>query len=154
MPRDDDTQRLDLAQAAELLLNECRMVLPGIQALFGFQMVAVFTERFARLPPASQALHGLAIALVMVSIALIMTPAACHRHGGARDIDDRFIATSARLLVASMAPLALALALEFYLVAGVVWPHAPAAPMALALLALFAALWIGVPRLLGRRRAG
>jgi len=28
------------------LLEECRMVLPGIQALFGFQLIAVFNQPF------------------------------------------------------------------------------------------------------------
>jgi hypothetical protein len=27
-------------------IEEARMVLPGIQALFGFQLIAVFNERF------------------------------------------------------------------------------------------------------------
>ncbi len=45
---------LSLTQAAQVLLDECRMVLPGIQALFGFQLIAVFSPRFAEaLGPAS-----------------------------------------------------------------------------------------------------
>ncbi|MDQ2943358.1 MAG: hypothetical protein M3R21_06785 [Candidatus Dormibacteraeota bacterium] len=40
------------------LLNEGRMVLPGIQALFGFQLIAVFNQTFSqRLSPAEQYLH-------------------------------------------------------------------------------------------------
>jgi len=37
---------LPLSKAAQLLLEECRMVLPGIQALFGFQLIVVFNSRF------------------------------------------------------------------------------------------------------------
>src|SRR5690348_11517147 len=44
--RDGDSQQLELFQAAELLLEECRTVLPGIQGLFGFQLVAVFSSHF------------------------------------------------------------------------------------------------------------
>jgi hypothetical protein len=40
-------EHLPLSKAAQLLLEECRMVLPGIQALFGFQLIAVFNARFA-----------------------------------------------------------------------------------------------------------
>lgn len=33
------------------------MVLPGIQALFGFQLIAVFNNGFSRLDRAEQGLH-------------------------------------------------------------------------------------------------
>ena len=41
-------ERVKLSQAASYLLDECRMVLPGVQAIFGFQLIAVFNQRFAR----------------------------------------------------------------------------------------------------------
>src|SRR3982751_3006850 len=75
-----ERQELELFQAAELLLEECRMVLPGIQSLFGFQLIAVFSDGFhQRLSGYEQDLHLGAIALIGVAIALIMTPAAVHR---------------------------------------------------------------------------
>ena len=52
------------------------MVLPGIQALFGFQLIAVFNERFRQLSEGEQLIHFTAIMLVAIAIALIMTPAA------------------------------------------------------------------------------
>jgi len=39
-------EKLPLSQAVSHLLEECRMVLPGLQALFGFQLVAVFNTAF------------------------------------------------------------------------------------------------------------
>ena len=76
----EEREAVSLSQAAEYLLEEARMVLPGLQALFGFQLIAVFSTRFADdLTPAEQRLHLLAILLVVVAIALIMTPAAYHR---------------------------------------------------------------------------
>ena len=39
---------MPLSMAAQYLLEECRMVLPGIQALFGFQLIAVFSPGFAQ----------------------------------------------------------------------------------------------------------
>jgi hypothetical protein len=59
------------------------MVLPGIQALFGFQLIAVFNTGVAeKLSQGEQELHLLAIALVAVSVALVMTPAAYQRLTG------------------------------------------------------------------------
>ena len=66
-----DEQTEKIAQEA---IDEGRVVLPGIQALFGFQLIAVFNERFRQ--EGQQLIHFTAIMLVAIAIALIMTPAA------------------------------------------------------------------------------
>ena len=145
-------ETVPLKDAATFLLDECRMVLPGIQALFGFQLIAVFNERFVRdLTELERYLHFAAIGLVAVAIALIMTPAAMHRRIGVRRVTDAFIETSTRLLLASMVPLAVAISLEFYLIGRLILKDGIAAPLAVALLALFGFLWVGMPRLFRRR---
>ena len=40
-------EQVPLSQTVTFILEECRMVLPGIQALFGFQLIAVFNSTFA-----------------------------------------------------------------------------------------------------------
>jgi len=46
---------LSLKDAVQQLLDEARMVLPGIQTLLGFQLIACFNEGFAvRLDAAEQ----------------------------------------------------------------------------------------------------
>ena len=48
-PLDRDAhETLPLSKAAEHLLGECRMVLPGIQALLGFQLISFFSPGFDR----------------------------------------------------------------------------------------------------------
>ena len=44
MPDEQKTESLETE--VEQILEEARMVLPGIQALFGFQLIAVFNQRF------------------------------------------------------------------------------------------------------------
>jgi Family of unknown function (DUF6328) len=46
-----------LHDEAQMILDEARMVLPGIQALFGFQLIAVFTEGFRRLADVERLAH-------------------------------------------------------------------------------------------------
>jgi hypothetical protein len=41
------TEPIKLDSAATHLLEECRMVLPGIQALFGFQLIAACSAPLA-----------------------------------------------------------------------------------------------------------
>ena len=137
-----------------MLLNECRMVLPGIQALFGFQLVAVFSDRFGGLPRSDQLMHLWATALVTVAIAMIMTPAAYHRQAGVRHVSLRFVHVCTNLLVASMLPLAVAICLEFYIVADVLWGEGPIAALAVGMGAVYAALWVVLPQvMIARERA-
>jgi hypothetical protein len=71
----DQVEALSLSKATQYLLEECRMVLPGIQALFGFQLIAVFNESFTeKLSMTEQIVHLCAIGLVTLAIALVMTP--------------------------------------------------------------------------------
>src|SRR5882672_1348470 len=117
----EQREELPLSKAAQYLLEECRMVLPGIQALFGFQLIAVFSDGFSRkLPEGGQLLHYAAIVLVAAAIALVMAPAAIHRQSSQREVSERFIWLSSRLLLASMFPLAIGLCLEIYLIGVVI----------------------------------
>jgi hypothetical protein len=139
---------LPLDDAAMHLLNEARMVLPGIQALFGFQLIAVFNQGFAqKLSPGEQHLHLAATTLVVVAVALVMTPAALHRQLEPRSVSNSLILISSRLLLWSMVPLALGIAIDLYLVARVVLgAPGPAAALAAVVLALYLLLWFGLPR--------
>jgi hypothetical protein len=148
-----EKEELPLSKAAQLLLEECRMVLPGIQALFGFQLVAVFNSRFAEvLSPAEQRLHLFAIGLVAVAVALIMTPAAYHRQTGPERVTEGLIRTSTRLVLWSMPPLAVSLCTEFYLIGRVIVGGVAASTLAALLLGVFFLLWFLLPRVRGLER--
>jgi hypothetical protein len=100
------------------VIEESRMVLPGIQAIFGFQLIAVFNQRFETgLAPHERYLPLAATILVAVSIALIMAPAAYHRQAEPGIISRYFVDLASRLLTAAMLPLQFAIALEVFLVA-------------------------------------
>ena len=43
----------------EQMLTEARVILPGAQALLGFQLAVVLTQAFDRLPPSSKTLHAM-----------------------------------------------------------------------------------------------
>jgi hypothetical protein len=144
-----DREHLSLDKAATHLLEEARMVLPGIQALFGFQLIAVFNQGFAdKLGPGEQRLHLAATALVALAVAFVMTPAALHRQTEPRAVSDSFVRLSSRLLLASMLPLALGTTMDLYLVARVILgASTPAAALAAALFVAYMALWFVLPQL-------
>jgi Family of unknown function (DUF6328) len=150
--RSEQESDVSLSEAAQELLDECRMVLPGIQALFGFQLIAVFNSGFDVLEPAEKLLHLGATTLVVIAVALIMTPAALHRQTTPRRITSEFIEVSSRLMLMSMFVLAIGISLDFYLIAGLIVDGDLALPLAVALFVLFMALWYALPRVRRRRR--
>ena len=151
--RAHERQRLSLEQSVTFLLEECRMVVPGAQALFGFQLIAVFTDAFAReLTPGEQRLHILAVALGVLALGFVMAPAAVHRQTEPHAVSDRFVHVASRLLLCSMIPMGLAICLDAYLVSRVVF-HSRAAAWAVSasLFAFLMAVWLVLPRMLRAR---
>jgi hypothetical protein len=126
-----------------------------MQALFGFQLIAVFNAAFReQLSPAERELHLAAIVLVTIAIVLVMAPAALHRQTDPMAVSRRFLTISSRLLMASMAPLTVGLCLDVYLVARVtVNTRGVAAAIAVALLGVFIVFWVVLPRLARLPRA-
>jgi len=143
-----ERQELSLNDAASHVLEECRTVVPGMQALFGFQLIAVFTTSFKEdLSPTERVLHLVAILLVTIAVALVIAPAALHRQMEPMAVSRRFIAISSRLLMASMAPLAAGICLDVYIVARVILgTSVGAAIIAALLLGVFIVFWLVVPR--------
>jgi Family of unknown function (DUF6328) len=142
-----ERESLSLESATSYILEECRMVLPGIQTLLGFQLIAVFNDGFREtLSRGEQLLHLAAIVLVTVAIALVMAPAALHRQSEPRSVSERFINVSSTLLLAGMFPLALGISLDVYLISAMIMGTPEAGGlMAGALLLVFAALWLWLP---------
>jgi uncharacterized protein DUF6328 len=148
--RDDEKNQLSesFSDVVSHLLEECRMVLPGIQALFGFQLIAVFNQGFwERLEPYEQRLHLFAVALVAVAVALVMTPAAYHRQLKHQTVSQRFVALSSRFLLWSMFPLMTAICMDWYLIARMIL-LSPLLSLisALLLFMIFVIPWFVLPR--------
>jgi hypothetical protein len=130
------------------LLDEARMVLPGIQALLGFQLIAVFNEGFAnRLGSAEQRLHLVAILLVALATGLVMTPAAYHRQAMQRAVSDAFLRLGSRLVSAALVPLAVGLSIEIFIVSRLVTESLVASvAIGIVTLAVLMGLWLAFPR--------
>jgi len=153
-PKHATTEEVPLADAVGNLLEECRMILPGVQALFGFQLIAVFNTRFDQiLTDSEQVIHLLALALVAISGALIMAPAAYHRQTAPREASEGFIIFASRLLLISLAPLMVGIGLDFYLIARIILQNPLLSLLLAALLVIvFIVAWFVLPALQPLRR--
>ena len=129
----------------EQMLTEARVILPGAQALFGFQLAIVLTQAFENLPDRSRLVHAVSIGLVALAIMLLMAPAAYHRivYAG-EDSQDMHRVGSVMIMVAT-APLALGLAGDIYVVIGkIIGPEMGVAAGVFGLIVLIG-LWYAYP---------
>lgn len=148
MAAKDDPEREDPEHEGSHMLQEGRMILPGVQALFGFQMVAFFTDRFTHLARGYQAAHMGATMLTIVAIALLLIPPAYHRQADPHRLTKKFLRLGSRCLTAGMFTLMLALSVQVFVIAALTFPDLPA-DFALAggCLALLLVAWFVWPRL-------
>ena len=143
-----DVEEQTPSQAVGNILEEARMILPGTQTLFGFQLIVVFNQTFQdRLSAPERYLHLAATALVAVAMAMLITPAAYHRRAEPESVSRRLVALSTRLLSWSTAPLMLAICADFYLVSLLVTARWTASlVLSAGLLSAFVGLWFVLPR--------
>ncbi len=52
-----ERETMDLHTRIDQMLTEARVILPGVQAMMGFQLIVVMTDAFGRLPQGFQNLH-------------------------------------------------------------------------------------------------
>jgi len=144
----DDRKNRQLVE----LLNELRVVLPGVQMLFGFLLAVPFTQRFSTISDLqSNVYYGTFLAATGASVFLI-APASFHRivwrHGRKRQL----LQISNKLAIIGTACLAFAIAGSVALVTSLLFGNTWAAAAAALVAGLIAVVWFVLPfvsRLLG-----
>lgn len=138
-------EKKKLSDKIKHVLTECRVVLPGAQALMGFQFIAVLTESFDKLPSGPKYVHLACIGLSALTIVLLMTPAAYHRIVEQGQETEHFHRFASKMLVAALVPLALGLSGDVYVVVQKVTDSQLVSIVsALVILAVFWELWFGL----------
>lgn len=128
------------------IIEEARVILPGVQALFGFQTIAVFADRFAELPSYATLCHLIGLGMVIVAVALVMTPAVYYRVVGSDFVSRRMIKRSSWLIRSALLPLACGLALDMFTVIYLATQSLPGSIAgALATFVLLSGLWFAFP---------
>jgi Family of unknown function (DUF6328) len=107
-----------LEKKVEEVLTECRVVLPGAQALLGFQLAIVLMEAFDRLPVSSRYVHLASLGAIALTTVLLIAPAAYHRIVERGEDTPSFLRFASATLVASLVTLGLGMAGDLYVVVG------------------------------------
>jgi hypothetical protein len=141
------TEREPLTESVTHVVEEARMLIPGVTAFLGFQLVAVFNNAFSqKLTHDEQMLHVGAMFVTLVALLLLLTPAAYHRQAESGWVSQGFVNLSSRLITGATPLFALGMTLDFYLLVRAVSENTTLAlAMAILVLAITIVLWYGVP---------
>jgi hypothetical protein len=148
MTSNDDTP---LDERILHMLTEARVLIPGAQALFGFQLAIFLTEAFAKLPDPSKHIHVAAVCCIAIAIVLLMAPAAFHRISYAGRNTEGFLRLGSGFIIAGAAALACGIPADLYVAIAAAVSAKPAALAALAVWVGLLVLWFAAP-LVARRR--
>jgi hypothetical protein len=100
-------QQTDLSKRVDHVLTEARVILPGAQALLGFQLVTVFMDAFDHLPASSRLIHLVSLCLIALTTLILLAPAARHRIVEKGEDTEPFQHYAGRALIIALIPLGL-----------------------------------------------
>ena len=145
---ESEGERLD-RQLAELL-QELRVILPGVQVLFAFLLTVPFTARFEDITDTQRGVYvGVLLGTALATV-LLMAPTALHRLRFRQRRKAQIVEVSHRLTIAGLAVLALAVSAAVFLIVDVVYGRAGGLAAGLSTLAAMTVVWLLIP-LSGRR---
>lgn len=135
---------LKLEEKVTQILQEIRIVLPGTQALLGFQLAAVFQQDFSKLPLVAEYTHLISLGSVCLATILLMTPAAYSQIVEKNTVTEAFHVFTSRLIVLALLFLSIGLAGDIFVVTRLVTGNTVFSVTAgLTILLLSSGLWFG-----------
>ncbi len=156
-PSDEDTRYLDdNVDRAELrdryygLLQELRVVLPGVQVLLGFLLTVPFAAKFDDLDGWARRAYGAALTSSMLSVTFLLAPTFLHRFGERTARRDRLL-WSIRLMAVGLTLLGISLVTAMWGVARFVFGAATAWCIVIPVTMTMVVLWALLPLTLRRR---
>lgn len=127
------------------LLNELRVVLPGVQVLFAFLLTLPFLARFEKLTAVERDVYFASFLCSAAAIGLLITPSAYHRLRFRQHDKERMLFTSNRLVIAGTVFLAISLVGVVFVVTDVLYHSTVAAVVTAVMTGWFAWFWYGLP---------
>ncbi|MDX6725566.1 MAG: hypothetical protein QOK49_371 [Baekduia sp.] len=147
---EDEAERLD-RELIELL-NELRVVMPGVQLLFGFLLTVPFQQGFAKIDAFQRDVYFATLVLTAASAAFLMAPSAFHRLTFRAGQKPYLIELGTRQTIAGMVLLAFAMNGAVLLLTDILFKARTVSVTVAAMAGLYGWLWFGVA--LRRRASG
>jgi uncharacterized membrane protein len=146
----EETQKDRLNRNLDQLLQELRVVIPGVQVLFAFLLAVPFSTRFDRVDQFERVIFFIALVFAAISVVLLLAPSIQHRILFRHDQKHYLVHAGTVLTIAGMTALAVSMTLALVLVAHFMYGIWAAAVAAAFTLVAFVSVWYVIP--IGRRR--
>ena len=150
-PGESEKQRVD-RELIELL-NELRVVLPGVQVLFAFLLTVPFSNGFSRMTNLQRDVFFVAFLTATVATVLLIAPSTYHRIMFRQGNKRSLLFASNRLMLAGTAFLAVSMAASVYVITDALFEVPIAITVAVVAAVGFVLFWYVIP-LIRRTRAG
>lgn len=133
----------------EELLQELRVMLPGVEVLFAFLLTAVFAERFEELDQLGVVMFFASLSTAAVTVLLLLVPAALHRLADVARTERIRIAT--RFQIIGSVTLGVSMCLALFVVVRFIFDTVAAVWLVAGVAAVWVGLWYLFPLSLNRR---
>jgi hypothetical protein len=150
--RDEESKGERLDRELMELLQELRVVLPGVQVLLAFLLTAPFQQRFAQLPGTLRNAFFASIACATIATALLIAPSAHHRLRWREREKERLLPIANREAIWGTVFLAAAIVLALYVITNILYATWIALLTAALTVVVFAFLWYALPLFGGSSR--
>jgi hypothetical protein len=149
----EDRQERTARELIELL-NELRVILPGVQFLFAFLLTVPFSQRFSELDGLETGTFFVTLLCTAMATALLMAPSAQHRVLWREGVRERRLELGNALTIAGLIFLVPAMVGAVFVVSDFIFGLRTAVVVTLVLASFFALLWFVLPIRYRGRGAG
>ena len=127
------------------LLNELRVVLPGVQVLFAFLLSIPFTGKFATVDDIARATYLIAFFTTATSAVLLMAPTTFHRIRFRQGDKEALLQMANRFTLAGIVSLSVAIVSVIWLVSELVLSQTAATGIGILAAVAIIGLWFAIP---------
>lgn len=135
----------ELDQEYSELLSELRVILPGVQLLAGFLLIAPFSFDFRAAPASERFVYFVAFVAAFAASALTIAPSSQHRIRWREGDKEALLQTANQLTIAGSVALAVSMAASVFLVGQIVYGNVVAAAVMACLVVAMAWWWFLQP---------
>lgn len=140
----EDRQERTARELIELL-NELRVILPGVQFLFAFLLTVPFSQRFSELNGLETGVFFVTLLCTAIATALLMAPSAQHRVLWREGVREQRLELGNLLIIVGLAFLVPAMVGAVFVVSAFIFGLAIAVVVTVLLILFFALLWFVLP---------
>jgi MFS family permease len=141
----DETDKDRLNRNLDQLLQELRVVIPGVQVLFAFLLAVPFSTRFVRVDRFERVVFFVALLFAAFSVVLLLAPSIQHRILFRHEQKRYLVERANRLVIAGMSSLAISMTLSLVLVAHFLYGLWAALIVGGCAVIAYATIWYAIP---------